>query len=257
MLNMYGTKVVFERDWHIRMQSRSMLLSMILLPVTYLLFLAVGLNNVLQKMSFDGISLSYLLYIFPGILGIAAMSTGRLCGNIFHIEKRSGMLEVIYASPITRQSLLFGRFLSAFVLCLIQGAGILLLVFLLQGSQLHVTVNFLLMMLLALFFGTLAFSSLSIMLAALFRSEETHNALASIIFTPLNFISTAFYPATALPKILWPIVQLNPLTHMVDVLRYIMVSEFAKAYTSLGYLIIVSIIILGFASYVFSKTDAV
>lgn len=252
MLNLSDMLTIFERDLRIRIQSVTMVISMVVMPLSYLLFLVVGLDYIMPEIIFAGVSMSYFMFVIPGILSIGILTTSRLSGSILHIERRSGMLEALFASPLNRGSLALGRALANTVLCMVQAGAMIALACILFQCTMHLSwINPLVPLIVLI--SSLCFSSFGLILAAKIESEETFNALFALIIGPMTFISTAFFPPEALPRLLLPLIKINPLTYTVDSLRYVMVNNWDMALYNLGVLTLISVILFALACHTLSR----
>lgn len=66
-----------------------------------------------------------------------------------------------------------------------------------------------------------AFSAVGLFLTTVSRNSPTFQTLSSMIMMPLTFVSGAYIPTTVMPKLLLPIVYLNPLTYTTSAFRFI------------------------------------
>jgi ABC-2 type transport system permease protein len=65
------------------------------------------------------------------------------------------------------------------------------------------------------------FSSLGLYLATLAKTSTTFQIMINVVMMPFTFLSGAYIPTTTMPKILLPIVYINPLTYTTAIFRYI------------------------------------
>lgn len=246
--------VVLERDIRIRTRSISMLIGMVIIPVAYLIFLAVGLNRIIPEMQYKGISTPYLVYIFPGILAITVQSTSRMCGNVLHIEKRSGMLDELLSSPLNRNQLLLGKIISNTILCMIQAVFIIAIAYFLSDGWIRVSYWYIVVIPAVVFISSLGLSGLSLVLAAKIEAEETFNTSLTLLFWPMMFVSSAFYPVEVMPRILLPFMKVNPLTYTAEALREMVILEsWQGTCQQLAILSVISLTLLAVTQYVLVK----
>ena len=67
----------------------------------------------------------------------------------------------------------------------------------------------------------MAFSSIGLFIATISRNSPAFQTFSSMIMMPLTFLSGAYIPTTVMPKVLLPIVYVNPLTYATSIFRYI------------------------------------
>jgi ABC-2 type transport system permease protein len=130
----------------------------------------------------------------------------------------SGFMKEILVAPIARWQIAIGQVLSSAVIAVLQGLIILIIGFFLG---LHFgALQFILIIGLMSLVG-ITFSSIGLYLAALAKNSTTFQLLITIVSLPLTFLSGAYIPTMLIPKILYPVVYLNPLTYATSAFRYV------------------------------------
>jgi ABC-2 type transport system permease protein len=71
----------------------------------------------------------------------------------------------------------------------------------------------------SLVLGSLFFGSLTLAISVFIKSNEAFNAIINVLFTPLMFLSSVYYPLAKAPLIIQAISFANPLTYAADMLR--------------------------------------
>lgn len=157
-------------------------------------------------------------YLISGII-IMTVFQSALSNSMNILEDiTSGVMKEILVAPITRWQIAIGHVLSATVVSVIQGLIIVII-----GMFMGLTLSFLsaiAMVGLMLLVG-LTFSTLGLYLATLSKESSNFQLLIAIVSFPLTFLSGAYIPTMALPKILLPLVYLNPLTYTTAAFRFI------------------------------------
>ena len=77
--------------------------------------------------------------------------------------------------------------------------------------------------------GAMTFLAIGYVIASYARTEESANALTSVVQFPLMFLSGIFFPIAFMPDWLQPVAALMPLTYLGDALRQTMVGGAAYA----------------------------
>ena len=97
-------------------------------------------------------------------------------------------------------------------------------------------------------------SGIGIIIAARMESFEGFNLIINFIIMPMFLLSGAIFPISSLPSWLSVVVDINPLSYGVDILRWVMtgVTERGPA-LDLTVLILVSSIATIVSVYLFSK----
>jgi len=157
-------------------------------------------------------------YLISGII-IMTVFQSALSNSMNILEDiTSGVMKEILVAPITRWQIAIGHVLSAMVVSVIQGLIIVII-----GMFMGLTLSFLsaiAMVGLMLLVG-LTFSTLGLYLATISKESSNFQLLIAIVSFPLTFLSGAYIPTMALPKILLPFVYLNPLTYTTAAFRFI------------------------------------
>ena len=103
---------------------------------------------------------------------------------------------------------------------------------------------------------SLGFSGISVVVAATAKSQETFWGVINFLGMPLFMLSPALFPLELLPDWLATVAKLNPVTYTVLLVREMMtgVSEGGVSIIlSLGIIILFVIVMVGLASYVFTR----
>jgi ABC-2 type transport system permease protein len=168
-------------------------------------------------------------YFVPSILAMALMQLGIFAAIPLVAQREKGILKRLSATPLTRTTLVSSNVLMRLLIALIQtvlivGIGIALFGVEIVGS-LAVVAFFIVL-------GATAFLALGYVIASYARTEESANAMTSVVQFPLMFLSGIFFPIAFMPDWLQPVAALMPLTYLGDALRQTMVG--GAAYASLG-----------------------
>ena len=197
--------------------------SIIFFPLTQLLIFSQLYQQIVQLPGFGGQS-SYLAYLAPGQVVFTAFMAVAWSGYGLLVEYRNGYLDKLRASPISRWSILAGEMVPLFFQSAAM-AGVVLVVSVILGATIVTGLGgFLLILLLAGAFG-IAFAGASFIPALLTRSEQATSSLSLLVF-PLMFASTAFVPAALMPPWMQAVNAWNPVSHVIEAMRALMVSGY-------------------------------
>jgi ABC-2 type transport system permease protein/oleandomycin transport system permease protein len=184
-------------------------------PIMFVLLFRYVYENAFPQIAFD-----YVLFLMPGIFVQNAIfgSTSTAIGLAEDLKK--GLLDRFRSLPMARSAVLAGRTTSDLaknlVLVLVMIAIGYVVGFRFQNglaSALGVIV-----LVLAVSF-TFSWVSATIGLA-IKQVEGVQAAVFTLVF-PIVFISAAFIPVTSMSAALQPIARNNPVTHWVDLARYL------------------------------------
>lgn len=106
-----------------------------------------------------------------------------------------------------------------------------------------------------IFVVALLFTGLGTAIASLLEDMQGFQLIMNFLVMPIFFLSGALFPLRDLPKVMEIITKIDPLTYGIDGLRNILIgtpSVFGIT-TDLSILVVITVIILGIASYLFSK----
>jgi ABC-2 type transport system permease protein len=164
---------------------------------------------------------TYLQFLTPGILAQSVLFIAIFYGIASIRERELGIITKFLASPAPRTLLVGARGLSASMRGLSQALIVLLL-----AAALGVGLNWSPLALAGLVFtiilGSVLFSTLSMIIASLVKTQERFLGIGQLLTMPLFFASNAIYPISIMPRWLQPVAYANPLTYLVDALRNLM-----------------------------------
>jgi ABC-2 type transport system permease protein len=157
-------------------------------------------------------------------------------------------------SPISRSSIALGK-MSAISLIAALQASLIIGIALAIGVRFSNPIMIAPIMVIVILFS-LGFSGISVMIAATAKSQETFWGMINFLGMPLFMLSPALFPLELLPNWLAVIAKLNPVTYTILLVRELMtgVSEGGiPILLSLGVLIAFVLVMIGLASYVFTR----
>ncbi len=165
-------------------------------------------------------SLSAIAYLVPSILGMALMQLG-VFSSIPLVEQREKLiLKRLNATPLRRWQLVGSNILMRLLIAIAQtllivGVGYQVFGVRIIGNPLEIAALVVL--------GALAFISLGYVIASFASSEDSANAMTSIVQFPMMFLSGTFFAIDQMPDFLRTIARAIPLTYLSDALRQTMV----------------------------------
>ena len=165
-------------------------------------------------------------YFVPSILAMALMQLGVFSAIPLVAQREKLILKRLGATPLRRWTLVASNVAMRLLVALVQavlivGIGAALFSVTIVGNLLLVAALVVL--------GAITFISLGFVIASYARTEDSANALTSIVQFPLMFLSGIFFPIDFMPDFLRPVATLMPLTYLGDALRQTMVGGSAFA----------------------------
>ncbi len=221
-------------------------------PIIFLLLFTQLFNRFAQVPGFP--ASSYLLFATPGIVLQNAFSSAFQSGISIVDDLKSGFLEKMLVTPVSRPAIFLGRILADAARMVVQSIIILILAYILGAYPITGLPGVLLMLLTISFFG-LAWSGISLFLGLRTKSAETVFAIGGFFTFPLLFMSTALTPANFMPDWMQTVSRFNPISYTVDALRVLMLEGYTwatliTAYTVIG---VVAILTLSASIYQFRR----
>jgi ABC-2 type transport system permease protein len=146
----------------------------------------------------DAVSTTYrdpVDFLVPGVLALAVMSSAMVSlGIATGYERRYGVLKRLGSTPLSRAGLLSAKTLNVLALELVQALAIVLIGLALGWS----TSGRVVLAVLLLLVGTVAFAGVGMLLAGTLRAEA-NLAVANGLFLVLLFLGGMAYPLAKLP----------------------------------------------------------
>ncbi len=214
MIEANAVYVIVAREFKKFIREKSRLISTIARPLVWLFLVGGGMSRLVPT----GGGVSYIQFIFPGILGMTILFSSIFSSISIIWDKEFGFMKEILVAPISRFSVVIGKAMSGMILSTIQ-AVIILAFFPFLGLSIGplevVGIIFVCAIL------SFALASFGIVLASLYESYESFSVIMNFIVMPMFFLSGAMYPVKLMPSMLRHLTKINPLTFGVDALKHL------------------------------------
>nr|WP_320161108.1 ABC transporter permease [uncultured Methanoregula sp.] len=197
-------------------RSRSGVIGSVLMPFFVLLFLGIGLNNVV---TIPGLGGDYLLFLVPGMVTMSVMFTAVGSGVQILWDRKFGVLKAILVAPVTRLEIMAGQTAGGATNAVLQGCCILIPALLLLGLQIHTPAG----IVVTLFFMALTgigFTAFGIAIASRMEDTTGFQLIMNFVMLPIFGLSGAIFPISSLPSWAAPLTLIDPLTYGVEGMRY-------------------------------------
>jgi ABC-2 type transport system permease protein len=243
--------ILWLRELRRYVRSRAQMIASLGQPLLYLLALGFGLGPVFQKAG-QG---NYLQFVAPGVISMTILFSSVFSGMGLLWDRQLGFLKETLAAPVPRIQIMLGRTLGAATVAVIQGLLVVVVCFI-AGFRI-VSFSAAPWALLFMLLIACTFSALGTAIGSVLQNMQGFQLIMNFLVMPIFFLSGALYPLGNLPKVMSVIVRLDPLAYGVDGLRtsLIGVSHFGIALDG-AVLAIISALLLGLGSYLFSKIQA-
>ncbi len=254
-LDLQAIYVMWLREMKRFGRSKSRIVAMIIQPLFFLFILGSGLRSAMLP----GMSGDYMYFLAPGIIAMAILFSSMFTGISVLWDKQFGFLQEVLVAPISRFSIIFGRTIGGATTALIQGI-IILLLSLVLGIKIYSIPGLILTI---IFMVLLAFTAVGFGLVMASKMQDFHGfqIITNLIFMPLFFLSSAFFPIasnTNLPDFLIKLSFINPLFFMVDGLRGSLTGMNNVLHPLIDLVIVfgICIFMMALGSYFFTKSEA-
>ena len=227
--------------WRIR-RDRSELVTRAIQPVLWLVVFGETIAR-LRGVPSDG--RPYLDYLAPGIMAQATLFISIFYGIQIIWERDAGLLAKLLATPTPAAALVTGKAFAASIRSLSQVA-VVLAISAVMGIRLDWNPVHLVAAVVVSILGAAFFTTLSVCLAGILLKRERMMGIAQAITMPLFFGSSALYPIDLMPPWLRAISAVNPLSHMVDALRGVLLDTGSALLPDLTFLVVA--VVIGIAS---------
>ena len=157
------------------------------------------------------------LVVAPGIIGMTLLfGNTSMAAIVITWEKRSGTLQRLILAPVTHQTIILGKAISAaaygVATSTVLTLGLVLLLKMPMAAPLFFAAGIIL--------GAATFALLGLIIAVRVREVFEAMTLLNFFRFPILFISGVFMPLDILPAWARPIAMISPLTHAVELLRF-------------------------------------
>lgn len=159
-----------------------------------------------------------LNYLISGIIIMTVFQSALTNSTSIIDDISGGFMKEIIVSPSSRWQIAVGQISSAVTISVLQGI-LVVIMGLFMGLKIDF-IQFIQMFIVMVAVGA-TFSSMGLYLATVSKNSTTFQMMTNVILMPLTFLSGAYIPTTVMPKILRPIVYINPLTYTTAIFRYI------------------------------------
>jgi ABC-2 type transport system permease protein len=198
-------------------RSLDQVMSLILFPVMFML-----LNRYVLGGAIDTGNVTYANYLFAGIL-VQTLAFGANYTTInLAVDMKEGIVDRFRSLPMASSALVVGHITADLVRNVISGIVIILIGFAVGFRPNASAYEWLVVFGLAMLF-TLAISWLSAILGLVVKSLEAAQWVGFVVIFPLTFISSAFVPTETMPSALRAFADNQPLTHVIDTMRALLV----------------------------------
>ncbi len=162
----------------------------------------------------------YIDFLVPGLLGMSLMGGGMWGVGFVTVDmRRRNLLKRFLATPMKKSHFLAGLMVSRMLFMVPEVLLLLLFARYAFGVVNHgsiVAVIFLILL------GAVMFSGIGLLVASRAKTIEMVSGLMNLVMVPMWIFSGIFFSSERFPEAIQPIIQLVPLTPLINALRAVM-----------------------------------
>jgi len=224
----------------------------VLFPLIQLFVFGQLFRGIVRLDEFAGTA-SYFAYLAPGQLIFAVFFAVTWSSGGLLLDHRMGYLDKLRATPANRYAIIAGELVTLFIQSVVMGAIILAVAVLLGTPIASGPLGAVLILLIAGAFG-IAWAGTSIAPALLTKNEQA-TTVVSFLFLPIAFMSTAFVPAAMMPEWLQTLDAWNPVSHVIEAIRSLMVVGFVwqAVWPALAAIVSLGVVLHGISLWAFGR----
>lgn len=170
-----------------------------------------------QSMKGIGIA-NYTAFVLPGLIVLVSFGACSSSGIMNYLMKADGSFYRILIAPVKRSSIVLGQVLEA-VVCTFIEVIIMCIVSLFFSVNIATGFTGILLIALLVFLTAFFISGLTYAISLCLPNEVMYETVMNAIVLPIFFLSTALFPEDGLFGGLKIVINLNPFTHVINVLR--------------------------------------
>jgi len=222
MASLRAIYIIWYRDVLRYWRDRWRLVASLAQPLLFLVVFGSGLSSSLGGAFGRGSGLSYIQFIYPGIIGMSILFTAIFGAMSIVWDREFGFLKEVLVAPIDRWAVAIGKALGGTTQAMVQGL-ILLVLAPLVGVKLSVlTVVELLPLAAVLAFGLASFG---VAIASMMKSLQGFQVVMNFLLMPIFFLSGALFPLTNLPGWMTLLTRADPASYGIDPIRRVVLSS--------------------------------
>lgn len=222
------TCAIVGREFLRFVHQRERFISALVRPLVWLLIFAAGFRAALGLSIIPPYQtyITYETYIVPGLCAMVLLFNGMQSSLSLVYDREMGSMRLLLTSPFPRWWLLFCRLLGSTAISVLQVYAFLAIaawfgvVFPAMG---YITV------LPGLILGGIMLGALGLVLSSFISQLENFAGVMNFVIFPMFFLSTALYPLWRMAEsspLLRDICALNPFTHVVELIRFLLYLQF-------------------------------
>jgi ABC-2 type transport system permease protein len=241
MQTLRDTWLVFRRQLVLSLRNPTWVIIALMQPILYFALFGPLLQGVVHGPGFPR-GVSWQQFFVPGLLVQLGLFGAAFVGFTIVGELRSGVVERMRVTPMSRLALLLGRVLRDVVTLVVQCLVLVVVavIFGLRAPLGGVVLGFAFVLLLAVTMASLSYTA-----GLILKSEDALASLLNSIAVPLLLLSGILLPMDAGPDWLNDLSMANPFRYVVDGMRAACQAHYGSTAVWEGVLVAVIVAVLG------------
>ncbi|MGN9163986.1 ABC transporter permease [Tissierellaceae bacterium HCP3S3_D8] len=213
------TMTILYRNIKLRFNNLFTIFITILQPILWLVLYSTVASETMKNTGIE----NYTAFILPGLIVLIIFATCSSSGMMNYIMKNNGSFYRILIAPVKRHSIVLGQILEG-VLCSFFEVGVMILISLLFSVTIPLNLPNIVSIILLIFMTAFFMASISYSISLTLPNEMIYETVMNAIVLPLFFLSSALFPTEEIRGFLSILVNLNPFTHVINTLRFIILN---------------------------------
>lgn len=186
----------------------------ILQPLLWLVLYSAVAGQTMKNTEIE----NYTAFILPGLVVLVSFSACSSSGIMNYMMKSDGSFYRVLIAPVRRSSIVLGQLLEA-VLCTFIEVGIMCAVSLFFSVRIAADMAGIFVIIFLVFLTAFFMAGLAYGISLILPNEVIYETVMNAIVLPVFFLSTALFPADSISGVLRVAININPFTHVINVLR--------------------------------------
>jgi ABC-2 type transport system permease protein len=186
-------------------------------PLLFWLLIGSGVGRSFQGLG--GRDVSYLAYVFPGILVMIVLFTAVFSTISIIEDRREGFLQSVLVAPVSRGVIVLGKVLGGAFLAFLQA---MILLALAPTVGIRLTLGSVLGVIAVIWIIGMELTSLGFFIAWRMQSIQGFHAIMNLLLLPMWLLSASVFPASGASSWVGWLIRLNPLTYGVAAIRHLL-----------------------------------
>jgi ABC-2 type transport system permease protein len=178
----------------------------------WLLVIGSGVGSMLEGEQQAG----YLTFLVPGIVAMTLLFASLLSALTLVYDKEFGVMRMMMIAPIAHYWIVIAKLIAATLTAMVQALLLLLLLLVLGLISLEMAA----MLVIPALITAMCCASIGGLIAVWSKSIDNFAVIMNFFIFPVFFLSGALYPVDKLPTYLHAVVQINPFSYGVDLLKH-------------------------------------